>query len=435
MYSDNYQNLLAYDHAISAALEDQVTLSNVGSVLAKNIHTGLDPVAAKLTHICVESIASRLGLKETRIVPCLESFDNKYSKAMATRIALEGVTTFIEIIFKMIANAFRELAKFLEALWKEIFNKSDANKNKDKWQKFKDEVKRKMNSGELKNEDKFIENHDLAAAFYLDGKSDYSTAMAMAINAEHLGDILKQYMGPLEKTIDIISANMGDLRDDLKQGNIDAAKFIYYLDECQGALEQNIDTFFEGKLNVADADTAKKLKVNIPINGAVYFTDPLIKGKSIVIVHEKTGKNGLFTPQISVVATGLTSGASTNPKLKAANPSKNELTALGDQVQKLEVDLVNMLDPYGAKIKGMLGKMQKASDDLTDSSVYNRLQRHTNVDGIRCIAQELKQINDFINKHAVMFLTYSSREIKASTIMLKNYAKLSAKAYDVTVNL
>jgi hypothetical protein len=430
-----YQNLLAYDHAISTALEDQNTLINVSSVLAKNSSTGLDPAAARLTHICVESIATRLGLKETRIVPCLESFDNKYGKAMATQIALEGVTSFIENIFKMIANAFREFAKFLEALWKEIFNKADANKNKDKWQKFKDEVKRKMNSGELKNEDKFIEDHELAAAFYLDGKSDYSTAMAMAINAEHLGDILKQYMTPLEETINAISANMGDLRDDLKQGIIDPRKFLDYLDACQESIEQNIDTFFEGKLNVANADTAKKLKVDIPTNGTVYFTDPLIKGKSIVIVHEKTGQNSLFTPQISIVATGLTSGASISPKLRVANPSKNELSELGDQVQKLEVDLVNMLDPYGAKIKGMLGKMQKASDDLTDPNIYRKLQQSNNLDNIRFIAQELKQINDFINKHAVMFLTYSSREIKASTNILKKYAALSAKAHDMTVNL
>lgn len=433
--SISYQNLLAYDHAIGAALEDQGTLINIGTVLAKNTVTGLDPAAARLTHICVESIAARLGLKETRIVPCLESFDNKYGKAMATQIALEGITTFIENIFKMIAKAFKEFAKFLEELWNEIFNKADANKNKDKWQKFKEDIKRKMNSGELKNEDKFIESHDLAAAFYLDGKSDYSTAMAMAINAEHLGDILKQYMGPLEETINAISANMGDLRDDLKQGIIDEGKFLDYLDACQESIEQNIDVFFDGKLNVADSVAAKKLKVDIPTNGTVYYTDPLIKGKSIVIVHEKTGKNGLFTPQISIVATGLTSGSSASPKLRAANPSKNELSELGEQIQKLEVDLINKLDPYGSKIKSMLGKMQKASDDLTDPSIYNRLQRHNDVDGIRFIAQELKQINDFISKHAVMFLTYSSREIKASTMVLKEYARQSAKAYNIAVNL
>lgn len=434
MSSTAYQNLLAYDHAISSALEDQNTLVEISTVLAKNVKTGLDPAAAKLTHICIESIAARLGLKETRVVPCLESFDNKYGKAMATQIALEGVNDFIRNVFKMIANAFKSLLKFLQEFWDEVFNKSNLAETRDKWKEFIKEVRNKTTTTEVSNEEKFIENGSLATKLFLDKEASFVSAMKMGINAEQTADVLKAYIKPLETTSNEILKKFEAIKNELKNGNQDVDSLINMTADSYEIIETNIESFFKDKLKKADSNIIKKLNINSD-NSDVYVTEPLVAGNVIIISQNKTKDNAAVVPTVSLSNNSITSGVSVSNKLKALDVNKGELLKLAEQTQKISVDAIIELGQYSSTFNNINKKFAKMCEDLANLNFSQNYNDPKVAAQIKAVANDISVLSKFMQNHAIKFFVIGSMQVKLTGQALREYVLASAKAHALAINL
>lgn len=106
------------------AHEDIDTLEQVQDVMTDSIESGegLSPEAAEMAEIVTESICRRMGIRNTRVIPNMESFGSNGSRLSATRLAFEGISDVIEKIWKAIKDAFKKVMSVIQDLYKKFFD-------------------------------------------------------------------------------------------------------------------------------------------------------------------------------------------------------------------------------------------------------------------------------------------------------------------------
>ena len=110
---------------VEQASADAETLTRIADTAeAAEEEGGLDPVAAEIAEIAVESIYARLGVTRNSY-PALESFSGKTGRKRATQIAVEDIKETVKKIWAAVVVAFQKMVDFVKNFFAKIF---DANR-------------------------------------------------------------------------------------------------------------------------------------------------------------------------------------------------------------------------------------------------------------------------------------------------------------------
>ena len=110
---------------VEQASADAETLTRIADTAeAAEEEGGLDPVAAEIAEIAVESIYARLGVQR-QSYPALESFSGKTGRKRATQIAVEDLKETVKKIWAAVVVAFQKMVDFVKNFFAKIF---DANR-------------------------------------------------------------------------------------------------------------------------------------------------------------------------------------------------------------------------------------------------------------------------------------------------------------------
>ena len=110
---------------VEQAQSDADTLTRIADTAeAAEAEGGLDPVAAEIAEIAVESIYARLGVTRNSY-PALESFSGKTGRKRATQIAVEDIKETVKKIWAAVVVAFQKMVDFVKNFFAKIF---DANR-------------------------------------------------------------------------------------------------------------------------------------------------------------------------------------------------------------------------------------------------------------------------------------------------------------------
>ena len=97
--------------AVESAEQDVETLQNINEEMEESVvqGEGLEPKAARIAEVAIESICIRLlGGYDGTVVPSMESFGGKSSRLTATRIAIENNDNIIVRAFNAIMEAIKK---------------------------------------------------------------------------------------------------------------------------------------------------------------------------------------------------------------------------------------------------------------------------------------------------------------------------------------
>lgn len=119
--TEDAQEIDDLNTAVESAENDIDTLETINAEMVGSVEQGegLDPTAARIAEVAIESICLRLmGSYDGTIVPSMESFGGKSSRLTATRIAIENNENFIirglKAIGAAIMSAFSRIVEFVQ---------------------------------------------------------------------------------------------------------------------------------------------------------------------------------------------------------------------------------------------------------------------------------------------------------------------------------
>ena len=109
---------------IESAQADSDSLGAIAETMEATEETGgLDPVAAEVAEVAVESICNRLGVARRKYA--LESFGSKDKRVAATRYAVEEIKDVLKRIWDAIVAAFGKVKEFLKNFFKALFDSNE----------------------------------------------------------------------------------------------------------------------------------------------------------------------------------------------------------------------------------------------------------------------------------------------------------------------
>ena len=110
---------------IESAQADSETLGDIADTLEASEETGgVDPVAAELAEVAIESIYNRLGITRKE-KPALEAFADKKTRINATRIAVEDIKATMKKIWDAIVAAFMRVVDWLKNFFTAIMDSNE----------------------------------------------------------------------------------------------------------------------------------------------------------------------------------------------------------------------------------------------------------------------------------------------------------------------
>lgn len=118
--------------ALEDALDSVEEIEAISDAAEQSVEEGdgLDPVAAEIAEVAVESIYRRLGIpSHVKAMPSMESFGSSNSRKTATRIAIENFGAQIKAIWAKIVAFFKGIYEKVVSFFKGLFN-ANAGVNK-----------------------------------------------------------------------------------------------------------------------------------------------------------------------------------------------------------------------------------------------------------------------------------------------------------------
>ena len=110
---------------IESATADADSLGAIAETMEATEETGgLDPVAAQVAEVAVESICARLGVQRRRSY-AMESFGDKSRRVGATRYAVEEIKDVLRRVWDAIIAAFGKVKEFLKNFFKALFDSNE----------------------------------------------------------------------------------------------------------------------------------------------------------------------------------------------------------------------------------------------------------------------------------------------------------------------
>lgn len=109
---------------IESAQNDADALTSIiETVEGSEAEGGLDPVAAEVVEVAVESIYQRLGIKKKPLVS-VEAFSNKTGRLRATNVAVEDWKEQVKRVWKAIVEAFGKVLAWIQNFFRGLFDAS-----------------------------------------------------------------------------------------------------------------------------------------------------------------------------------------------------------------------------------------------------------------------------------------------------------------------
>ena len=110
---------------IESASTDADSLGAIADTMEATEETGgMDPVAAQVAEVAVESICARLGVQRRRPY-AMESFGDKSRRVSATRYAVEEIKDVLKRIWDAVKAAFGKVKEFLKNFFKALFDSNE----------------------------------------------------------------------------------------------------------------------------------------------------------------------------------------------------------------------------------------------------------------------------------------------------------------------
>ncbi len=107
---------------VDQATADADTLERIADTAeTAEAEGGLDPVAAEIAEVAVESIYARLGVQRSSY-PALESFSGKTGRKRATQLAIEDIKETVKKIWAAVVNAFQKIIDFVKNFFGKLFD-------------------------------------------------------------------------------------------------------------------------------------------------------------------------------------------------------------------------------------------------------------------------------------------------------------------------
>lgn len=305
--------------ATEQAGEDLDTLSEISDVMQESVDRGegLDPVAARMATVSVESISQRLFRGNNfRLVPVLESFGDEHSRITATNMAIENISDIVKRGVDAIRKAFKLIVEKIVSFIQRLI---DANKRYEA--SFDSIFKKSQALKESERKEKTFKDSSLCEATYSGGKMSY--------------EVMTELVNGQVKLVDGVS-NAGG-------GIITAVK------ECVDAIRTGNETGFKAAL-LAFANSVIE-KVSVPKDSKY------IRGNMLTITKVAT-KEGY--PKLVV-------DLSKDPRHKATSDECQTLLP-GEMrdLSKLSMGLCKSIDTLKSNTK-LLGDMEKHFERMFDT--------------------------------------------------------------------
>jgi len=195
-----------------SAHNDVETLDKINDVMAESVEsgTGLDPTAAQIAEIAVESIRARLGIFDDTKMPAMEAFGAKGSRVAATKLAMESIGDSMGKAWSAIKAAFKKVWSMIKDLYKKFFDGATKLKAA-----AESSLKRAQDkSGTAKNDT--IELPTVYAAFVESGKFNESRITEILDNHVKITEAAKQIPANLKGAVDKIKKEASLTSDEIK---------------------------------------------------------------------------------------------------------------------------------------------------------------------------------------------------------------------------
>jgi len=121
--AEDAQDVQQEVQSMEDAVADAETLDMIADTAESSVEEGegMDPVAAEIAEVAVESIYARLGV-ERKAIPSLESFGSAGSRKSATRIAIEDWKDTVKKVWEAVKKFFVNLYEKIKAFFLNVVN-------------------------------------------------------------------------------------------------------------------------------------------------------------------------------------------------------------------------------------------------------------------------------------------------------------------------
>lgn len=396
--------------AIGSAADDADTLEGIHDVMAESVEKGegLDETAAEIAEVAIESICTRLGISNARVMPATESFGSTNSRVTATKIAMEGIQDQIRKIWEAIkAAAIRiwdKIKQFFIGMGKNTKALSDHLNN------LKDRVTKLDAGAKAKGAD--LDNPTLAKTFSVDKKADLGTAEKVLENSIA---VLKN----MDSIVNTVKADAEGVKKFL-EGEPDLAAY----QKAKESTAAEVDKAIKGAhLSVVFTQDGIKGK---PKDKVSYF-GPLAGTRTIALKYSER-EIGAGSDKETVISWGL--GVTTLDRIEAKKIkalSANEMHSLLVQALKL-VDELEAFEKKQKKLQELNDAVKKVSDigissmkkDSEDDAKKSRI--------VRSISSDINELNSVMSAFSIAIPAAAFAAAKgAGDYVSASIANLSAK--------
>lgn len=354
--------------AIEEAVEDLDTLDEIKDVMEGSAEAGegMSPEGAEVAEIAVEAICARLGFRNTKVMPSLESFGSSSSRLAATRISVEAIGERIkqgwEAVKKAIKSLFDMVADFI---YKHLTAAG-------RLPKVVADLSKKVNDfkeGQLKS--KVFANEAIAKSFALSNSLKYTDVNYFVTEQNiRLANSLE-----LQKNCETSLKELQDL-----YSGIDATSW-YKLKDKREAKSKFVNDMFN--------KFGDKLKLHKTLNevddgvNLVVTQIPLLKGKMLVIKQDAK-PDQVTKPYLKI--TEVDNPAAANVSAEVPVLAKKEMQDIMNNVNDLAKFLVNFRGK--ADIKKLANDFNKLID--------NAIKMGSKMDDAEGKEQENKEIVQYM---------------------------------------
>lgn len=411
---------------LNRIVEGHDVLSNMQGVIEKNEEEGIDPTTAEMVAVTLESICTKLGITYPKRMPAMESFENSYTKKVATQVALEGIGSVLKVIYDGIVKAITYLLDVLKGLISGMLTQ-----NQDGYYFIK-ALKKK--AAEMEHEDVYksatqsdpgIQHPALYDMFYVNKQGTTpETVIEVASNTMKNFKVMEDYSKLFESFVKGFKKTVTSINDDLEniaRGNdVDVYKA---LESAFDNLDKQLSSFIRNKgVSVKERDLPKSVVMPDGSSGEIYALLPY--------------SDGMVYAMVEVAVAGGNKN-SILKRIEYSNQESHEPKTIPYPTENQSKEMIRLYEMYNEMAQKNLGRMSKefsaALAELTmDVTNIRRMTETISVDAsteimIRTMVAKLGELLMAVSNDYGNLFIKSMVEIRRTFTNLSLYLKLSLK--------
>jgi hypothetical protein len=383
--------------AIEDAMEDADTLEDISKVMEDSVESGegLSPEAAEMAEIAVEAICNRLGIRNKKILPAMESFGSSSSRLAATRIALEATEETKKSLLDTVIEAFKRLGDIISDFFQRLMG------GLPKVESVSKALGQKLEKFEDKNpKTKILDNPGLAKLF--GSKSGPASAFT---NVEKNLKFISEYQANL-------STYSGDLMSEF--GQLESISFYKFKEKAEA----------NKKFAESVVKSAESLKSDDLTNGETGFV--LLDKKLVITQDEVSNEGGVSDPKVIFEYEEKGSTGGKTLEVLSASEMKTLLKAVDKTVADLK-QIKSKGDPkkISAKFIDAINKAVKTTEKASKDS-ENKDQE--TADKLKYLKNQARNVSQLTTSIGRVYKDIPADAVRTCHTALK-YIQLSMKQY------